>query len=74
MITGRNPAMSARLRDRAERLDDLTAENVATARTSVPPAVAIDEMVTQSARRLSLSAVCGPRRRGEWCDLCPGSN
>lgn len=34
---------------RAARFDDRTAANVATARTSVPPAVASDEIVTQSA-------------------------
>jgi hypothetical protein len=34
---------------RAERLADLTELNVATANTSVPPAVASDEIVTQSA-------------------------
>ena len=34
---------------RAERLADLTELNVAIASTSVPPAVASDEIVTQSA-------------------------
>ena len=34
---------------RAERLADLTELNVATASTSVPPAVASEEIVTQSA-------------------------
>ncbi len=41
--------MSARSATRAERLDERTDEKVATASTSVPPAVASDEMVTQSA-------------------------
>jgi hypothetical protein len=47
--TGRIPARSDRSATRAERFADFTDENVATARTSVPPAVASDEMVTQSA-------------------------
>ena len=47
--TGRIPASSDRSATRAERFADLTDENVATARTSVPPAVASEEMVTQSA-------------------------
>lgn len=34
---------------RADRFDDRTAENVASASTSVPPAVASDEIVCQSA-------------------------
>ena len=34
---------------RAERLDERTAEKVAAARTKVPPAVANDEIVCQSA-------------------------
>jgi hypothetical protein len=34
---------------RAERFDERTAANVATARTRVPPAVARDEIVAQSA-------------------------
>jgi hypothetical protein len=46
--------MSARSATRADRFDDCTAENVASARTSVPPAVAIEEIVTQSATRSSL--------------------
>ena len=47
--SGRSPAWSARSATRAERLDERTDEKVATASTSVPPAVASDEMVTQSA-------------------------
>ena len=54
MSSGRNPAISARSATRAERFDDRTAEKVAPASTSVPPAVASDEMVTQSAKRSSL--------------------
>jgi hypothetical protein len=46
--------MSAVSATRADRFDDFTAENVATARTSVPPAVASEEMVTQSAKAPSL--------------------
>jgi hypothetical protein len=41
--------MSERSATRAERLADLTELNVATASTSVPPAVANEEIVTQSA-------------------------
>ena len=47
--TGRRPASSDRSATRAERLADLTELNVATASTSVPPAVASEEIVTQSA-------------------------
>ena len=36
---------------RADRFDERTAENVAAASTSVPPAVASEEMVVQSATR-----------------------
>ena len=51
MSTGRIPIMSERSATRAERLADLTELNVATASTSVPPAVASEEIVTQSAMR-----------------------
>ena len=51
MSSGRMPAMSERSATRAERFAERTDENVATASTSVPPAVASDEMVTQSAMR-----------------------
>ncbi len=44
-----NPASSERSATRAERFADLTELKVATARTSVPPAVASDEIVAQSA-------------------------
>ena len=44
---------------RAERLAERTEANVATASTSVPPAVASEEIVAQSAIRLS----AGERRR-----------
>jgi heme-degrading monooxygenase HmoA len=47
--TGRIPAKSARSVVRAARCDERTDANVASARTSVPPAVANDEMVAQSA-------------------------
>jgi hypothetical protein len=43
------PAISARSVARAERLAERTDANVAAARTSVPPAVASAEIVTQSA-------------------------
>ncbi len=47
--TGRNPASSESSATRADRLADLTELKVATASTSVPLAVASDEIVTQSA-------------------------
>ena len=47
--TGRIPIRNDRSATRAERLADLTELNVATASTSVPPAVASEEIVTQSA-------------------------
>ena len=59
MSTGRSPAISDRSATRADLLDDRTAENVAPASTSVPPAVASDEMVTQSAKRSSLAPTRG---------------
>ena len=43
------PVRSDRSATRAERLDERTAEKVAAASTRVPPAVANDEMVCQSA-------------------------
>lgn len=49
MSTGRSPASSDRSAARAARLAERTDEKVATARTSVPPAVASAEIVTQSA-------------------------
>ena len=57
MSTGRIPIRSERSATRADRLADLTELNVATASTSVPPAVASDEIVTQSVTRR--------RRQGE---------
>ncbi len=57
--TGRSPAISVRSATRAERFADRTALNVATASTSVPPAVASDEIVTQSA----IGAILGVRGR-----------
>jgi hypothetical protein len=53
--TGRSPESSARSATRAERLADFTELNVATASTSVPPAVAKEEIVTQSAIRADAS-------------------
>ena len=49
--SGRRCSWSASSAIRAERLDERTAANVATASTSVPPAVASDEIVAQSAIR-----------------------
>src|SRR5205807_9587290 len=46
------PASSERSATRAERFADLTELNVATASTSVPPAVASEEIVVQSAAAL----------------------
>src|SRR5690349_2296711 len=48
---GRRPASKASSAIRAERFDDRVAPKVAIASTSVPPAVASDEIVTQSAMR-----------------------
>ena len=47
--SGRNPDRSDISATRAARFADFTEPNVATARTRVPPAVANDEIVTQSA-------------------------
>lgn len=47
--TGRCAASRERSATRAERLEDLVELKVATASTSVPPAVASEEIVTQSA-------------------------
>src|SRR4051794_33144707 len=49
MSNGGIPASSDSSATRAARFADRTDPNVATARTSVPPAVANDEIVTQSA-------------------------
>jgi hypothetical protein len=46
--TGLRPANNDRSATRADRFADLTELNVATASTNVPPAVASEEMVTQS--------------------------
>jgi hypothetical protein len=47
--TGRRPASSERSATRADWLAERTELKVATASTNVPPAVASDEIVTQSA-------------------------
>src|SRR5262245_33656708 len=60
--TGRRCSWSATSAIRAERLAERTEANVATARTSVPPAVASEEIVTQSA--ISPSRRSRPRERG----------
>src|SRR4249920_3185438 len=65
MSSGRSPAISERSATRADLFDDRTAENVAPASTSVPPAVASEEMVTQSAKRPSLSPGLEPSELGE---------
>jgi hypothetical protein len=49
MRRGRKPASSDRSAVRAARFAERTDANVDTARTSVPPAVAREEIVTQSA-------------------------
>src|SRR3954447_3358732 len=54
--SGRIPARSARSVAWAERFDDRTDANVAPARTSVPNAVANDEIVVQSVTRAILRA------------------
>src|SRR3954471_4284114 len=56
--TGRRPTSSARSATRALRLAERTDANVATASTSVPPAVASEEMVTQSADTPSAYGCC----------------
>src|SRR6185436_5454054 len=58
--SGRIPVSSASSATRAERFDTRTAENVATASTRVPPAVASEEIVCQSATEETLE-----RRRRE---------
>ena len=69
---GRSPASSDRSAARAARFAERTDANVASASTSVAPAVAIDETATQSTcddQRSAFSA--GPSR----CDACStGSN
>src|SRR5579871_442498 len=57
--SGRSPASNERSATRAARLAERTDANVATPSTSVPPAVASDEIVTQSAT----AAVYGLRAR-----------
>ena len=47
--TGRTPTSNACSAIRAARVAERTDANVATAKTSVPPAVARDEIVAQSA-------------------------
>ena len=57
--TGRRPASRLRSATRAERFDERTAVNVAAASTSVPPAVASEEIVTQSAMRATYASRAG---------------
>ena len=71
--TGRRPIWNERSAIRADLLLERTAEKVAAARTSVPPAVANDAMVAQSVLA-SAYAVGSPRTgsvpsihgRGPW--------
>ena len=51
MRSGRRPVSRASSATRAERFEERTAEKVASASTSVPPAVAKEEMVVQLATR-----------------------
>ena len=60
MSTGRNLTSSDRSAVRTARLAERTEAKVATASTSVPPAVAREEIVAQSVTRLSLRT--GPFR------------
>jgi hypothetical protein len=57
------PASSERSATRAERLPDLIEPKVAIASTSVPPAVAIEEIVDQSAIGRAFSWFRGDRRQ-----------
>src|SRR5947207_7130102 len=57
--TGRCAASSERSATRAERLAERTEPKVAAASTSVPPAVASEEMVTQSAKAARRSGLTG---------------
>src|SRR2546422_5625801 len=62
--TGRCAASSERSATRAERLAERTELNVATASTSVPPAVASEEIVTQSVKSGgALEPLLQPRER-----------
>lgn len=62
--TGRRPTSSDCSATRADRFADRTELNVATASTRVPPAVASEEIVTQSAiaesRSRTSSSMCEP--------------
>src|SRR5581483_232308 len=60
---GRRPASSARSATLAERFADLIAENVATARTSVPSAVATLASVDQSTECIPLNPTDAPACR-----------
>src|SRR5205823_7610720 len=57
--TGRSPTCSARSATRALRLADRTEAYVATARITVPPAVAREEIVVQSATAADSSHAVG---------------
>jgi len=62
MRSGRSPARSDSSATRAARLADRTEAYVVPARTSVPPAVASAEIVTQSAMRADLYLLVYPRQ------------
>ena len=53
MSSGRMAVRSDSSAMRADRFDERTAENVATASTSVPPAVANEAIVVQSAMKVA---------------------
>src|SRR3982075_1794410 len=65
--SGRRCSWSACSAIRAERFDERTADDVAPARTSVPPAVAREEIVAQSATDLKLTQRRGRRRPARRC-------
>ena len=62
MSSGRIPIFIEYSASRAERFAERTAANVASAKTSVPPAVASDAIVVQSTTATSLPAPCPPMR------------
>src|SRR3954452_5017054 len=62
--TGRRCSCRASSAMRAERFDERTAEKVAPANASVPPAVASDEIVTQSATRSTYATGPSPAASG----------
>src|SRR5512132_4171764 len=68
--SGRSPTWRACSATRADRLADRTEAKVAAASTRVPPAVASEEIVTQSAiagQGTRLGGVASCPARGGWC-------